>query len=274
MGLFIQTNVSSMIAQSNLNKTSAGLSENFNKLSSGFRINGAADDAAGLGISKLMNASARSVIVASRNASDAISMSQTADGAAEQIHELLTRMRELAVQGANGTNNTTDLANLNGEFTSASAEITRIGNVTTYNGTALLTGTASVAFQVGIQNTADDRITVSFGGASASDLGITTSSLATITGAQAAIATMDSAISSLSLVRRNFGSTINRLQSTVQNLSATGTNLSAALSRLRDTDIAMETASLARNQVLTQAGAAVLGQANQAPQLALSLLRG
>lgn len=274
MGLFIQTNVSSMIAQSNLNKTSAGLSENFNKLSSGFRINGAADDAAGLGISKLMNASARSVIVASRNASDAISMSQTADGAAEQIHELLTRMRELAVQGANGTNNTVDLANLDGEFGSASAEITRIGNVTTYNGTALLTGTASVAFQVGIQNTGDDRITVSFGGASASNLGITAASLASITGAQAAIATIDSAISSLSTVRRNFGSTINRLQSTVQNLSATGTNLSAALSRLRDTDIAMETASLARNQVLTQAGAAVLGQANQAPQLALSLLRG
>jgi flagellin len=274
MGLFIQTNVSSMIAQSNLNKTSNGLSENFNKLSSGFRINGAADDAAGLGISKLMNASARSVIVASRNASDAISMSQTADGAAEQIHELLTRMRELAVQGANGTNNTVDLANLNGEFGSASEEITRIGNVTTYNGTALLTGTASVAFQVGIQNTADDRITVSFGGASASNLGITAASLATITGAQAAIGTLDSAISALSTVRRNFGSTINRLQSTVQNLSATGTNLSSALSRMRDTDIAMETASLARNQVLTQAGAAVLGQANQAPQLALSLLRG
>ena len=274
MGLFIQTNVSSLIAQSNLNKTSAGLAQNFNKLSSGFRINGAADDAAGLGISKIQNASVRSVVVASRNASDAISMAQTADGAAEQIHELLTRMRELSVQAANGTNNTTDLANLDGEFASASAEITRIGNVTTFNGTALLTGTASVAFQVGIQNTGDDRITVSFGGASASNLGITGASLSTITAAQIAIGTLDSAISSLSTVRRNFGSTINRLQSTVQNLSATGTNLSAALSRLRDTDIASETASLARSQVLTQAGAAVLGQANQAPQLALSLLRG
>jgi flagellin len=274
MGLFIQTNVSSMIAQSNLNKTSSGLSENFNKLSSGFRINGAADDAAGLGISKIQNAAVRSVMVASRNASDAISMAQTADGASEEIHNLLTRMRELAVQASNGTNNTTDLANLDGEFASASAEITRIGNVTTFNGTALLTGTASVAFQVGIQNTGDDRITVSFGGASASNLGITSASLASVTAAQTAIATMDSAISSLSTVRRNFGSTINRLQSTVQNLSATGTNLSAALSRLRDTDIAMETASLARSQVLTQAGAAVLGQANQAPQLALSLLRG
>ena len=274
MGLFIQTNVASMIAQNNLSNTSSKLSGNFEKLSSGFRINSASDDAAGLGISKLMNASARSIIVAQRNASDAISMSQTADGAAEQIHELLTRMRELAVQGANGTNNTTDGANLQTEFASASAEITRIGNVTTYNGTALLTGTASVAFQVGIQNTADDRITVAFGGASASNLGITGATVATITGAQAAIATIDTAISTLSTVRETFGATVNRLQSTVANLQSTGTNLSAALSRIRDTDIAMETSSLARNQVLSQAGAAVLGQANQAPQLALSLLRG
>jgi flagellin len=274
MGLFIQTNVASMIAQNNLSSTSSKLAGNFEKLSSGYRINSSSDDAAGLGISKIMNASVRSIIVAQRNASDAISMSQTADGAAEQIHELLTRMRELAVQGANGTNNSTDGANLQTEFASASAEITRIGNVTTYNGTALLTGTASIAFQVGIQNTGDDRISVTFGGASASNLGITASSVSTVTGAQAAITTLDAAISTLSTVRENFGATVNRLNSTIANLQSTNTNLSGALSRIRDTDIALETSALARNQVLTQAGAAVLGQANQAPQLALSLLRG
>jgi flagellin len=274
MGLFIQTNVSSMIAQSNLSNTREALNGNFEKLSSGFRINSAADDAAGLGISKLMNAQVRSIAVAQRNAADAVSMTQTADGAAEQIHELLTRMRDLAVQGSNGTNNTTDGANLQTEFAAAQAEITRIGNVTTYNGTSLLGATSSVSFQVGSQNTTNDRISVTFGGASASTLGITAASVASVTGAQAAISTLDTAISSLSTVREGFGSTVNRMQSTIANLQSTGTNLSAALSRIRDTDIAMETASMSRNQVLSQAGAAVLGQANQAPQLALSLLRG
>jgi len=274
MGLFIQSNVSSMIAQNNLSNTREALTSNFEKLSSGFRINNASDDAAGLGISKLMNAQVRSIAVAQRNAADAVSMTQTADGAAEQIHELLTRMRDLAVQGSNGTNNTTDGANLQTEFAAAQAEITRIGNVTTYNGTALLGATSAISFQVGAQNTTNDRITVTFGGASASTLGITAASVASVTGAQAAISTLDTAISSLSTVRSVFGSTVNRMTSTIANLQTTGTNLASALSRIRDTDIAMETAAMSRNQVLSQAGVAVLGQANQAPQLALSLLRG
>ena len=274
MPLYIQTNVASSVAQNSLARTQNMLSSNFSKLSSGFRINSAADDAAGLGIAKSFESQVRSLSVAERNANDGISMAQTADGVSEQTHNILVRMRELAVQGSNGTLNSNDSQNLNTEFTALRSEIDRIANVTTFNGTAVVDAYSTVTFQVGINNSADNQISVSFGGANVSGLGLSGLAVSTASDAQGAITTIDSAIQTLSQVRARFGTAINRLQGAVSNLQGMQTNMSASLSRIRDVDIAAETSSLARNQVLSQAGASVLSQANQSPQLALSLLRG
>ena len=274
MSISIQTNVASMVAQNHLASTQNALATTFARLSSGMRINGAADDAAGLGISKSLNAQVRSYGVAQRNANDGISMAQTADGAAEQIHGMLTRMRELAVQGANGTLSASDSTNLNTEFSGIMSEIDRVANVTSFNGKNLLAGAAStVTFQVGINNTANDRISVVFGGGDSTGLGITGLAVGSTAGAQAAIGTIDTAIQNLSTVREGFGSAQNRLTTAVSALQTMATNTSASLSRIQDVDIASETSAMAREQVLSQAGASVLSQANQAPQLALSLLR-
>jgi flagellin len=274
MPLYIQTNVASSVAQNSLARTQNMLSSNFSKLSSGFRINSAADDAAGLGIAKSFESQVRSLSVAERNANDGISMAQTADGAAEQQQNILVRMRELAVQGSNGTLSSNDSDNLNTEFQSLVSEIDRIANVTSFNGTNLLGTSATVTFQVGINDTSDNRISLQVGSANTVNLGFSGASLSTIGNSQTAIGTLDTAIQRLSQVRARFGTAINRLQSTVSNLQTLNTNTAASLSRIRDVDIASETSALARNQVLSQAGASVLSQANQAPQLALSLLRG
>lgn len=275
MGLFIQTNVASLVAQNNLYRTQQSLGKNFERLSSGYRINSSADDAAGLGISKSINAQVRSLTVAERNANDGISMASTADGAAEQVHNILTRLRELAVQGANGTVNATDSANLNVEFQAQFSEIDRIAAVATFNGRNLLAGAAaSVTFQVGINNVATaDRLDINFGGGDTARLGLTGASVSSVANSRTAIGTIDTAITNLSTLREGWGSAINRMTTTINNLQSQSTNLSASLSRIRDVNVAEETAALSRNQVLLQAGAAVLGQANQAPQLALSLLR-
>jgi flagellin len=276
VSLFIQTNVASMVVQNSLAHTQNALSSNFTKLSSGYRINTSADDAAGLGISKSMNAQLRSLAVAQRNASDGISMAETADGAAEQIHSILTRMRELAVQGSNGTLNTGDSTNLDTEFQASLGEIDRIAQVTTFNGRNLLAGAvASVTFQVGINNVAAaDRMNINFGGADVAGLAMTGAAVNTVANARTAIVTLDAAIGSLSALREGWGSATNRLTMTVSNLQSMQSNLSASLSRIRDVDVAAETSAMSKNQVLSQAGVAVLAQANQAPQLALSLLKG
>lgn len=275
MSLVVQTNVASMFAQSQLGKTQSALAKNFAKLSSGFRINDASDDAAGLGISKSMNAQIRSMGVAERNTNDGISMVQTADGGAEQIHEILTRMRELAVQASNGSLGANDLTNLDTEYQANLSEIDRIATSTTFNGQNLLSGAAATRdFQVGIGTAATDRITVSFGGADATELGVAGGDVTSFANAQTAITAIDTAIQTLSTVREGFGSTMNRLQYAVSNLQSGQTNLSAAMSRIRDVDIAKETAAMSKNQVLSQAGAAILAQANQTPQLAMNLLRG
>lgn len=275
MALYVQTNVSSMVAQNNLDKTQKSLASNFAKLASGFRINSAADDAAGLGISKQINAQVKSYAVAERNTNDGISIAQTADGGAEQIHGIMTRMRELSVQASNGGLSANDYTNLDTEFQSHLQEIDRIATSTQYNGTNLLSGAATtVNFQVGIGTAASDRIGVSLGGADSASLGVNGLSLTNFANAQASITALDTGIQNLSTVREGFGSAMNRFSYTVSNLQSMQTNMSAALSRIRDVDVASETASMSRNQVLSQAGAAVLGQANQAPQLALSLLRG
>jgi flagellin len=275
MSLYVRTNVASLEAQRHLGNTQKEQAHSFQRLSSGYRINTAADDAAGLGISESMNAQVRSYMVAERNANDGISMAETADGAAGQISGILTRMRELAVQSSNGSLQAGDRTNLNTEFTGLSAEIDRISQVTKFNGVSLLSGAAAaVNFQVGIGTTANDQVSVTFGGVTATTLGVNTSAVDTVANAQAAITAIDNAISTLSTTREGFGSGINRMQASISNIQSMRTNLSAAYSRVKDVDVAEETASLARSQVLAQAGVSVLAQANQSPQLALTLLRG
>jgi flagellin len=276
MSLAIASNITSMVAQNSLSKTQSALSTSFARLSSGMRINSAADDAAGLGISKSMNAQVRSYAVAERNTNDGISMLQTADGGAEEIHNLMTRMRELAVQASNGSLSANDYTNLDAEYQQNSSEIDRISSSVQFNGINLLSGAAaSKSFQVGIGTAATDRIAVSFGGADVTRLlGATATDVTTFAKAQLAITALDSGIQTLSGVRAGFGAGMNRFANTVSNLQTMQTNTSAALSRIRDADIASETANLSKNQVLSQAGAAILAQANQTPQLAMSLLRG
>lgn len=277
MPVFVQTNVSSLLAQNNLSRTQLGLSNSFARLSSGYRINSASDDAAGLGISKSFEAQIRSYAVAERNANDAISMAATADGAADKVHSLLQRLRELAVSASNGTFTTTDSSNTNTEFVALRSEIDRIASTTKFNGKLLLSGTSSantITFQVGIYSSSNDTLNVSFGGVDNTQLALSTSAVDIVANASSAIALLDAAIQSVSASRETFGAAMNRLQSTISNLQSIQTNMSASLSRIRDVDVAAETSSLARSQILAQAGASVLVQANQQPQLALALLSG
>ena len=277
MALYVQTNIASLEAQRNLAGTQKALQSNFQRLSSGYRINSASDDAAGLGISEQMNAQIRSYAVAERNTNNGISMAQTAEGALGQIGSMLQRLRELAVEGANGDLTTVDRGFLDTEFTQLKQEIDRISTSTTFNSQALLSGTANtITFQVGINNSVNDQIDVVFGGVDLTSLGLNASTVtgATATNAQGAIDDVDAAIATISTQRSAYGAAMNRMQITVSNIQSMRTNLSAANSRIKDVDVAEETAAMARNQVLSQAGAAVLAQANQAPQLAMSLLRG
>lgn len=275
MAYSMLTNVSSLGAQRNLSKTTDKLANSIERLSSGMRINKSADDAAGLAISAKMGAHIRGLAQSQRNANDAVSLIQTAEGALNEISGLLTRMRELSVQAATGgTLTTSDRSALNQEFQALESEIDRIVNVTKYNGSNLLNGALSggVSFQVGILNSSNDRIAVTISTALSSSLGTSTSSLTTATHAQLAITTVDSAIDKVSSRRNNLGAAQNRLAVTISNLGSIHENLSAANSRIRDVDVAAETANLSRNQILMQAGVSVLAQANTMPGLALSLL--
>ena len=273
--LSIRSNISSLEAQRHIAGSQRDLGLSFQRLSSGYRINSAADDAAGLAITESLEAQTRSYAVAQRNSADGISMAETADGAAGQMSALLGRLRELAVQASNGSLQTSDRTNLNTEFTSVRSEIDRIANVTTYNGVALLNSSANaILFQIGIGTTSNDRIAITFGGLTSTILTVNNSTVETFTNAQASITSIDAAINLMATARETFGASINRMQVAVTNLQAVFTNTNAAKSRIRDVDVAEETSKLARFQVLQQAGAAVLTQANQAPQLALALLRG
>ncbi|MEO0323254.1 MAG: flagellin [Myxococcota bacterium] len=278
--LSIVTNVQSLNAQRNLSSTTRALSGNFQKLSSGLRINRAGDDAAGLAISETLKAQTRSLGQAERNAGDGISMLQTAEGAMNEVSGILGRMRELAVQASTDTIADTQRSFLDQEFQALEAEIDRIAAVTEFNGTTLLDGSATgISFQVGVNNTSNDRISISFADVQSTALGgsgsggtISAQALTSQSGAQATIAVIDSAISDVVSARSTIGATENRLQVTVSNLGSARENLSAANSRIRDVDVAEETAALTRNNILQQAGVSVLAQANQAPSLALSLL--
>jgi flagellin len=273
--MYVQTNVSALFTQNQLAKTQWSMSTTFQRLSSGFRINGAADDAAGLGISESMNAQVRSYTVAERNANDGVSMAQTADAAAGQISALLTRLRELALQSANGALVTNDRLNLETEYSAVSSEIDRIANVTKFNSKPLLNGASSTDFQVGIFSGASEVITIDFSAQSLTATSLGVASIGSTAGsALDALSGIDSALQTLNTQREKFGAGINRLQQAITGLQSSRTNLSAALSRIRDVDVAEEAANMTKYQVLTQAGTSVLAQANQSPQAALSLLRG
>jgi flagellin len=271
----IRTNISSLDAQRHMSMVQQSQAKTFQRLASGYRINGAADDAAGLGITEAMSAQIRSYSVAERNANDAISMAETADGAAAQIHDILGRLRELAVQSSNGSMSANDRTNLDTEFTALRDEIDRIANVTNFNGITLLGGAAAgIDFQVGVGTTASDRLAITFGGIDGAGLGINALQVDSLVNAQASITAIDTAIQDLSTSRQGFGAGINKMQTAVATLQVARSSLTAARGRIKDVDVAEESAAMARAQVLSQAGAAVLTQANQAPQLALSLLRG
>lgn len=275
MPLVIQTNVASMQAQKNLNKTQSALSQSFNRLSSGLRINSAKDDAAGLAISESMQSQVRSFTVAERNANDGISMAQTAEGALGEITGILGRMRELAMQGSNGSLTSDDRDYLNTEFSQLKEEVQRIQDSTEFNGQALIaTGTTEVQYQIGLDDEGTDQISITFGGLDLGDL-VTSTGVdgAGATSSLSALGTIDGALTTVSTERAKFGAAMNRLESTTSSLQTIRLNVSAANSRIRDVDVAQETATMSRNQVLQQAGAAVLSQANSAPTLALGLLR-
>jgi len=282
MGLRINTNIASLNAQKNLARSQLELNKSLDRLSSGLRITRAGDDAAGLAISESLRAQIRGLGQAQRNANDGISVIQTAEGALNEISNILIRLRELAVQAASdGSVSNTERSFLQNEFSSLQSEITRIANATQFGGRVLLDGSlsgagSSLTFQVGINNSASvDRISLNIGNATASGLTIQSSDAAVSTSAAAqnALGKVDSALSSVSTVRGNLGAAQNRLQSTINNLASSIENLSSANSRIRDADIAAETAALTRAQVLQQAGIAVLAQANVSSQVALTLLQ-
>ncbi|RMG32858.1 MAG: flagellin FliC, partial [Gammaproteobacteria bacterium] len=267
------TNVFSLNAQRALNRSQSSMQTSLERLSSGLRINRAKDDAAGLAISERFTAQIRGLEQANRNANDGISLLQTAEGAMSEISNSLQRMRELAVQAMNGTVNSADMNSLDQEYQDLATEITRNTDTTKFNGTLVIGGANTIKFQVGYE--AGDTIsvtTVDVAAASgvASALG---ASIATSASASAAIAAIDAALDKVSAVRADFGAAQNRLESVVRNNANIIENQSAARSRIMDADFAKETANLTRTQILQQAGAAMLAQANQLPQNVLSLLR-
>ncbi|MBD64031.1 MAG: flagellin FliC [Halobacteriovoraceae bacterium] len=276
MGLRINTNVQSISAQRNLMNTNRRINSNLSKLSSGERITKAADDAAGLAISEKLKSEIRSIRQAKRNADDGISLVQTAEGGLQEISNILIRLRELSVQAATDTIGDTERGFSDIEFQQLKSEIQRISLSSEFNGRKLLDGTGGlVDIQVGTKNDPfNDRITYDANSivSTLESLGIGSESITTKQGAQLSLEKLDDALVHVNGSRANLGAIQNRLQSVVQNLGVTEENFSEANSRIRDVDVAAETASLTKNQILSQAGVSVLSQANQSPQFALKLL--
>ena len=280
----INTNLMSLNAQRNLSATQSALATSVQRLSTGLRVNSAKDDAAGLAIAERMNTQVRGMNVAIRNANDAISLSQTAEGALSKINDMGQRMRELAVQSANATNNATDRESLDAEFQALSAEIKRNLEGTSFNGTKLFAALATMTFQVGANNTPTDQIAVvttnltaetsmtdilgsgTGGGPAAADI-------KEVGKSREALGKLDKMLATVNAKRAEFGATQNRFEAVIQTLQVSAENQTAARSRIMDADFASETAALTRSQVLQQAGTAMLSQANSLPNNVLSLLR-
>jgi flagellin len=276
MALTVNTNIASLNAQRNLTSSQSSLNTSLQRLSSGLRVNSAKDDAAGLAIAERMNAQVRGLTVGIRNAGDGISLAQTAEGALGSVTEALQRMRELAVQSANATNGTEDRNSLDAEFQQLGTEIGRILAGTEFNGSAILAGDAGAqAFQVGANNSANDRISVTTTDmAGDGDITAVTGTDVTTSGnAQAAIDLVDTALDTVNSERATLGAVQSRIEIAVRSLEATRENTAAARGRIVDADFAMETANLTRAQILQQAGVAMLSQANTLPQSALALLQ-
>ena len=268
MSQTINTNLSSLNAQRNLSSSQMSLATSMQRLSSGLRVNSSKDDAAGLAIADRMNSQIRGSTVAIRNANDGISLAQTADGALATVTDALQRMRELAVQAQNGSNGTSDRANLDTEYQQLSQEITRIATQTKFNGSAIVGASAGTqVFQVGANN--------------GDTLSVTTSTVTTVSGdlttasnASTAIAAIDTELDTITTSRATYGAAINRFGFAISNLAISNENQTAARGRIMDADFAAETANLSRAQILQQAGNAMVAQANQLPQQVMALLRG
>lgn len=283
MPLFINTNVASLNAQRNLDRSTSALGRTFARLASGLRVNSSRDDAAGMAISQRMTSQIRGLSQAVRNANDGISLAQVAEGALDETTNALQRIRELAVQAANGTNTVDDRSDLNKEVQQLVREIERITNDVEFNDKGVLNGSmAGVAFQVGKDAGQTIRLSIKsmhvnnlkLGSATDGNVGKYSVIISTVAGASKALSQIDSALDVVSRARADLGAIQNRFEAVISNLSNVVENMSAARSRIVDADIAAETATLTRNAILQQAGTAVLAQANQQPQLALQLLGG
>ncbi len=275
MPLKINSNIVSLFAQRNLNRTQSSFNSNINRLASGLRINKAADDAAALAISEGLRADMRSAQQAGRNIGDGMSMVRTAEGTVSNQRELLGRMRELAVQSSSGTLNPSDRSIIQEEFSSLQSEFDRLANSSEFNGLALNDGSAApVGVQVGIQNTPSDQITVNLSDTRAAAVGVDAASadVSTQGNAQSAIDAIDGALDSLNNTSAGYGAVENRLSSAYSSYQTTFENMYEAESRIRDADYAAQTADFSRNQILQQAGMAVLAQANSLPSTASSLI--
>jgi flagellin len=269
----INTNMASLNAQRNLSASQGSLMTSMQRLSSGLRVNSAKDDAAGLAIAERMNTQVRGMNVAIRNANDAISLTQTAEGAVGKIGEMLQRMRELAVQSANATNTSTDRANLNAEFSQLGSEVTRTINTTQFNGVNILSTGGTQSFQVGA-NVGETIGVATTNLLTASTItAVTSGSVNSVAAAGSAIGDIDAAIATINTQRANFGAAQNRFEAAISTLRVAAENTAAARGRIMDADFAQETANLSRSQILQQAGTAMVAQANQMPQQVLSLLR-
>ena len=276
MAQTINTNLQSINAQRNVASSQLSLAVSMQRLSSGLRVNSSKDDAAGIAISERMNAQVRGMNVAVRNANDGISLAQTAEGATAKVGDALQRMRELAVQSANGTNNEGDRDNLQTEFAQLQAEVTRLIDGTKFNDQNLLNAATTFTFQVGAGTDATDTIDVDMTDL-ATDVNTPVAALdisgADATGATAAIDALDDAIDAVTTARADFGAVQNRFESVISNLMVSSENLTASRARIVDADFAVETAALSRAQILQQAGTAMVAQANQQPSQVLQLLR-
>lgn len=272
----INTNLAALNAWRSLTFNNNSMTKSLEKLSSGYRVNRAADDAAGLAVSEKMRAQIRGLNMAIRNAQDGVSMLQTAEGGSQKIQDLLQRMRELAVQANSGTLKDEDRTLLNTEFSQLSAEVTRTAASTTFNEISLISSANSDAsIQVGANNTSNDKITVSFSSIKldATSLSINSLAIGTATSAASAIDALDTALEAVNTARAQFGAYQNRLENAISTLQTQVENLTAAESRIRDVDMANEMATFTKFQILQQASTAMLAQANQSTQGIMSLLR-
>jgi len=275
MAQTINTNIMSLTAQRNLTRSQGTMATAMQRLGSGLRVNSARDDAAGLAIAERMNTQVRGMNVAIRNANDGISLAQTAEGGLNEVGNMLQRMRELAVQSANGTNSSGDRDNLHVEYAALAAEVLRIGTTTQFNSSAILDTSATFSFQVGANAGETLDISTSDLGADLNILSATTNvsiSGASADGAIEALAALDAAIGAVTTQRAKFGAVQSRFESAINNLQIGVENQAAARGRIIDADFAVETAALTRSQILQQAGNAMVAQANSAPQSVLQLL--